>query len=97
MIANEANNTESNSTSSESLEDQSSTSESRGPIQENGILVAKYNLSNPEQYGFVMKNLVLRVRCKLSRFLIGIKHIICVHIIPHNYSACILLCITTER
>ena len=75
MIAKEANNTESNSTSSESLEDQSSTSESKGPIQENGILVAKYNLSNPEQYGFVMKNLVLRVSCKPSRFLIGIKHI----------------------
>ena len=75
MIANGANNTESNITTSESLEEQSSTTESRGPIQENGILVAKYNLSNPEQYGFVMKNLVLRVSCKLSRFLIGIKHI----------------------
>ena len=75
MIANEANNTESNSTSSESLEDQSSTSESRGPIQENGILVAKYNLSNPKEYGSVMKNLVLRVSCKLSLFLIGIKNI----------------------
>ena len=76
MIANEANNTESNSTSSESLEDQSSTSESRGPIQENGILVAKYNLSNPKEYGSVMKNLVLRVSFKISPFLIGIKHII---------------------
>ena len=75
MIANEANNTESNSTSSETLEEQSSTTESRGPIKENGILVAKYDLSNPEQYGFVMKNLVLRVSCKLSLFLIGIKHI----------------------
>ena len=75
MIANEANNTESNSTSSESLEDQSSTSESRGPIQENGILVAKYNLSNPKEYGSVMKNLVLRVSFKISLFLIGIKHI----------------------
>ena len=75
MIANEANNTESNSTSSESLEDQSSTSESRGPIQENGILVAKYNLSNPKEYGSVMKNLVLRVSFKISHFLIVIKHI----------------------
>ena len=73
MIANEANNTESNSTSSESLEEQSSTTESRGPIKENGILVAKYNLSNPEEYGFVMKDLVLRVSCEISLFLIEIK------------------------
>ena len=69
MIANGANNTESNITSSESLEEQSSTTESRGPIQENGILVAKYNLSNPEEYGFVMKDLVLRVSFKISLFL----------------------------
>lgn len=76
MIANQVNNTESDSTNSESLEEQSSTTESRGPIQGNGILVAKYNLSNPEEYGFVMKNLVLRVSFKISLFLIGIKHII---------------------
>ena len=75
MIANGANNTESNITTSESLEEQSSTTESRGPIQENGILVAKYNLSNPEEYGFVMKDLVLRVSFKISHFLIVIKHI----------------------
>ena len=75
MIANGANNTESNITTSEILEEQSSTTESRGPIQENGILVAKYNLSNPEEYGFVMKDLVLRVSFKISHFLIVIKHI----------------------
>ena len=75
MIANGANNTESNITSSESLEEQSSTTESRGPIQENGILVAKYNLSNPEEYGFVMKDLVLRVSFEISLFLIEIKDI----------------------
>ena len=75
MIANGANNTESNITSSESLEEQSSTTESRGPIQENGILVAKYNLSNPEEYGFLMKDLVLRVSFKISLFLIEIKDI----------------------
>ena len=75
MIANGANNTESNSTTSESLEEQSSTTESTGPIQENGILVAKYNLSNPKEYGSVMKNLVLRVSFKISLFLIVIKYI----------------------
>ena len=64
MIANRANNTESNTTTSESSEEQSSTTESTGPIQGNGILVAKYNLSNPEEYGFVLKNLVLRVSFK---------------------------------
>ena len=40
----------------------------------NGILVAKYNLSNPEEYGFVMKNLVLRVSFKISLFLLVSKH-----------------------
>ena len=80
MIANGANNTESNSTTSERLDEQSSTTESTGPIQENGILVAKYNLSNPKEYGSVMKNLVLRVSFKISHFLIVIKHItMCTH------------------
>ena len=75
MIANGANNTEFNSTTSESLEEQSSTTESTGSTPENGVLVAKYNLSNPEEYGSVMKTLVLRVSFKISLFLIGIKHI----------------------
>ena len=75
MIANGANNTGSNSTTSESSEETGSTTESTGPIQENGILVAKYNLSNPKEYGSVMKNLVLRVSFKISHFLIVIKHI----------------------
>ena len=75
MIANGANNTDSNSTTTESLEEQSSTTESKGPIQENGILIAKYNLSNPEEYGFVMKSLVLRVSLKILLFLIEIKYI----------------------
>ena len=75
MIANGANNTESKSTTSESSEEPGSTTESTVPIQVNGILAAKYNLSNPEEYGFVMKNLVLRVSFKISFFLIEIKHI----------------------
>ena len=80
MIANRANNTESNTTTSESSEEPSSTTESTGPIQENCILVAKYNLSNPKEYGSVMKNLVLRVSFKISHFLIVIKHItMCTH------------------
>ena len=79
MIANGANNTESNSTTSESSEEPGSTTESTGPIHMNGILVAKYNLSNPEEYGSVMKNLVLRVSFKISFFLIVIKHIMRTH------------------